>query len=410
MKRIILLIIIILFISACTSAPESEPVINVPTLPEAEEPTLVLYPPLETRGPNTDFEPAFVGQTRAASTQTQASYSYSIINQELDEPWGIDVLPDGKLVITEKQGRLVVLEADGSLITRITGFPSINTQNQGGLLDVSISPSFDTDAMLYFTYASLSAQGSATAIGRAELDLQNNRLNNFETIFTTLPYLSGNNHLGGRIVFDDKQNIYLTTGDRQEFDRRMQAQDPANGNGKIHYLSKDGDVVEGYPSTVFSLGHRNVQGIDIHPITKEVWANEMGPQGGDELNLIQYEKNYGWPIVSYGEEYDGNPIGDKITTKEGMEEPRYYWDPVIAPSGMIFYDGDMFKEWQNNLFIAGLKAEAIVRVILDGDKVLAEESLLQSERQRFRDVAQGMDGSLYAITDAGRLYQIKTSN
>lgn len=168
MKRNILLIVIILFISACTSAPESEPIINVPTLPEAEEPTLVLYPPLETRGPNTDFEPAFVGQTRAASTQTQASYSYSIINQELDEPWGIDVLPDGKLVITEKQGRIVVLEANGNLITRITGFPSINTQNQGGLLDVSISPNFDTDAMLYFTYASLSAQGSATAIGRGE--------------------------------------------------------------------------------------------------------------------------------------------------------------------------------------------------------------------------------------------------
>lgn len=407
MKKVIHLIIVLLFISACSSTPETKPIVNTPVFPVIEEDNLVLYPPLETRIPNTDFKPAFVGQTRASSTQTQASYSYSILHQDLVEPWGIDVLPDGKLVITEKQGRLVVLEADGSLITRITGFPSINTQNQGGLLDVSISTNFDSDSTLYFTYAALSGQASATAIGRAELDLKNNQLNNFETIFTALPYLSGNNHLGGRIVFDDKQNIYLTTGDRQDFDRRMQAQDPSNGNGKIHYLSKDGGVVEGYTSTVFSLGHRNVQGIDIHPITKEVWANEMGPQGGDELNLIQYEKNYGWPIVSYGEEYNGNPIGDKITQKEGMEEPRYYWDPVIAPSGMIFYDGEMFKEWQNNLFIAGLKAEAIVRIILDGDKVLAEENLLQSEKQRFRDVAQGMDGSLYAISDAGRLYQIK---
>lgn len=410
MKKIIHLIIVLLFISACTSTPESKPIVNIPVLPEVEEDSLVLFPPLETRVPNTDFKPAFESQTRASSTQTQASYSYSIINQDLVEPWGIDVLPDGRLVITEKQGQLVVLEADGTFITRITGFPSINTQNQGGLLDVSISPEFEMDSTLYFTYASLTTQGSATTIGRAELDLQNNRLNNFETIFTALPYLTGNNHLGGRIVFDDKQNIYLTTGDRQDFDRRMQAQDPSNGNGKIHYLSKDGDLVDGFTSTVFSLGHRNVQGIDIHPITKEIWANEMGPQGGDELNLIQYEKNYGWPIVSYGEEYNGNPIGDNITQKDGMEEPRYYWDPVIAPSGMIFYDGSMFKEWQNNLFIAGLKAEAIVRIVLEGDEVLAEEHLLQSEKQRFRDVAQGIDGSLYTITDAGRLYQIKINN
>jgi len=201
----------------------------------------------------------------------------------------------------------------------------------------------------------------------------------------------------------------LTTGDRQDFDRRMQAQDINNGNGKIHYLSKDVNIVDGFTSTVFSLGHRNVQGIDIHPITKEVWANEMGPQGGDELNWIQKDKNYGWPIVSYGEEYNGNPIGENIASKDGMEEPRYYWDPVIAPSGMIFYDGAMFEEWQNNLFIAGLRAEAIVRVILDGDMVLAEEHILTSEKQRFRDVAQGIDGSLYAITDAGRLYQIKTN-
>lgn len=409
MKKIIHLIIVLLLISACTSTPETEAIVNIPVLPEVEEESLVLFPPLETRIPNTDFKPAFVGQTRASSTQTQIAYSYSIINQDLVEPWGIDVLPDGKLVITEKQGQLVVLEADGSLITRITGFPTINTQNQGGLLDVSISPEFEMDSTLYFTYASLTTQGSATTIGRAELDLQSNRLDNFETIFVALPYLSGNNHLGGRIIFDDKQNIYLTTGDRQDFDRRMQAQDINNGNGKIHYLSKDVNIVDGFTSTVFSLGHRNVQGIDIHPITKEVWANEMGPQGGDELNWIQKDKNYGWPIVSYGEEYNGNPIGENIASKDGMEEPRYYWDPVIAPSGMIFYDGAMFEEWQNNLFIAGLRAEAIVRVILDGDMVLAEEHILTSEKQRFRDVAQGIDGSLYAITDAGRLYQIKTN-
>lgn len=409
MKKIILLIFVFLFISACSTNPETKPILNEPLFPDGEAPTQVLSPPLETRRPNTDFEPAFEGQTRASSIQTQILYSHAILNQDLVEPWGIDVLPDGKLVITEKQGRLLVLNADGTMISRITGFPSINTQNQGGLLDVSISPDFNHDSMLYFTYALSSSQGSATAIGRAVLDLTNNRLNSFETIFTALPFLSGNNHLGGRIIFDDKQNIYLTTGDRQDVDRRMQAQEPSNGNGKIHYLSKDGDIVDGFTSTLFSLGHRNVQGIAIHPMTKEVWANEMGPQGGDELNLIQYEKNYGWPIVSYGEEYNGNPIGDAIAQKEGMEEPRYYWDPVIAPSGMIFYEGQMFKEWENNLFIAGLRAEALVRLVLEGDKVLAEEHLLQNEKQRFRDVAQGFDGSLYAITDAGRLYQIKTN-
>jgi glucose/arabinose dehydrogenase len=395
--------------SACTAAPETKPEINVPVLPEVEKDKLVLYPALETRVPNTAFKPAFEGQTRASSTQTTVEYSFSILNSELIEPRGIDVLPDGKVLITEKQGRLVVLASDGSFITRITGFPSINTQNQGGLLDVSISPDFENDAMLYFTYAHLTTQGSATAVGRARLDLDNDQLIDFETIFVALPYLSGNNHLGGRIVFDDKQNIYLTTGDRQDFDRRMQAQDINSGIGKIHLITKDGNIVDGFTSTVFSLGHRNVQGIDIHPLTKEVWANEMGPQGGDELNWIQKDKNYGWPIVSYGEEYNGNPIGENIPSKEGMAEPRYYWDPVIAPSGMIFYDGAMFKEWQNNLFIAGLRAEAIVRIVLEGDRVFAEEHILTTEKQRFRDVAQGIDGSLYAITDAGRLYQIKIS-
>lgn len=409
MKKIILSLIASLVISACTAAPETKPEITAPVLPEVEKDKLVLYPPLETQVPNTGFKPAFEGQTRASSTQTKINYSYSILNETLVEPWGIDVLPDGKLLITEKQGRLVVLEADGTLITRLTGFPSINTQNQGGLLDVSISPDFENDAMIYFTYAHLTTQGSATAVGRAKLDLENNQVLDFETLFVALPYLSGNNHLGGRIVFDDKQNIYLTTGDRQDFDRRMQAQDINSGIGKIHYLSKDGNIVDGFTSTVFSLGHRNVQGIDIHPLTKEVWANEMGPQGGDELNWIQKDKNYGWPIVSYGEEYNGNPIGENIASKDGMEEPRYYWDPVIAPSGMIFYDGAMFEEWQNNLFIAGLRAEAIVRIVLEGDMVFAEEHILTSEKQRFRDLAQGIDGSLYAITDAGRLYQIKTN-
>ena len=409
MRRIILFILLLL-LYACTTV--SEPIPSKPILPEelSEEFVLELLPPLENGSPNTSFEPAFDGQTRAPSTKTKVSYEYNTLNSELIEPWGIDVLPDGKLVITEKQGRLAILEADGTLITRVTGFPSINTQNQGGLLDVSISPTYADDSMIFFTFALLTNQGSATAVGKAKLNLVNNQLDDFETIFVALPYLSGNNHLGGRIVFDELGNIYLSTGDRQDTNRRMQAQDMNSGIGKIHYFTQNGSVVSGYDSTVFSLGHRNVQGLGIHPLTNELWASEMGPQGGDELNLILTGKNYGWPIVSYGEEYNGNPIPGNIAQKEGMEEPRYYWDPVIAPSGMVFYDGLMFEEWQNNLFIAGLRSESIVRVILDGNRIVAEEQLLGTEKQRFRDLAQGIDGSLYAVTDAGRLYQIKTTN
>lgn len=403
-----LLILLGFFILTSCGTP-STPIINKPILPEplVEEPKIELLEPIETRAPNTEFTPGFEGQTRAPGTRTQADYSYSIINTELVSPWGIDVLPDGTLLITEKQGSLAVLDPDGTILMRLDGFPRLNPDGQGGLLDIAISPDFENDSTIYFTFSSQTNQGNATALGRAKLDLSNKVLKDVETLFVADPYLSGVGHYGSRIVFDQDGNIFLSTGDRQETERRLFAQDPNHNLGKIHYLTKDGDVVSGYSITIYSLGHRNVQGIAIHPETQALWANEMGPQGGDELNLIELNKNYGWPIVSYGEEYSGTPIGDGITQKEGMTEPRYYWDPVIAPSGMIFYTGEMFSEWKNNLFIGGLKAEGIVRVILDGDKVLAEEHILTDEKQRIRDLAQGIDGSLYAITDSGRLYIIR---
>lgn len=373
-----------------------------------------IYPPVETQPRNVDYKPAFEGQTRINGVKTSTPYEVKVIAQGLSSPWGITSLSQDKLIITEKAGKLRIVTTAGAVSDAITGFPEVDSRGQGGLLDVALAPDFQTSRMLYFTLAERKIEGSLTAVGKGKLSADEKKVENFEIIFRAIPYYDNSMHFGSRIVFDEKGNIFASTGERSNINTRPKAQLLDNGYGKIIHITTEGKPVEGNPfignsevlPEIYSYGHRNVQGLDIHPVTGDLWANEMGPRGGDELNLIKSGKNYGWPTITYGIEYNGNTIGDGITQKEGMEQPVYYWDPVLSPSGMIFYSSDVIPEWKNNLFIGGLSSKHIARIVIKDNKVVGEERLLEKENQRFRDVEMGNDGALYAITDEGRLYRI----
>ena len=384
---------------------------------EAPNETDSIYPPVETQSPNVDYESAFEGQTRVNGVKTKTPYEVKVITDGLSKPWAVKSLPDGRLLITEKAGNLRIVTQAGDMSDAITGFPEVDSRSQGGLLDVAIAPDFETSKMLYFTLAEFAenkSDGSLTAVGKGKLSTDESKIENFEIIFRAIPYFDNSMHFGSRLVFDRKGNIFASTGERSDLRTRPNAQLLNTGHGKIVYITTEGNAVAGNPfmnttdalSEIYSYGHRNVQGLDIHPETGDLWANEMGPKGGDELNLIKSGGNYGWPTIGYGIEYNGKKVGDGLTQKEGMEQPVYYWDPVLSPSGMTFYSSDVMLEWKNNLFIGGLSSKHIARLVIEDNKVVGEERLLDKENQRFRDVEMGNDGALYAVTDEGRLYRI----
>ena len=371
-------------------------------------------PPVEGRKANTAYAPAFDGQTRAPGIKTQTPYEVELVAEGLSNPWGLAALPDGRILITEKSGSLRIASPDGQISGAITGFPALADEGQGGLLDLALSPDYETTRLVYFTLSERAQSGSVTALGRGRLNEAAGMVEDFEILFRALPYHTSAGHFGSRVVIDEDGLIYLSTGDRQRDETRPNAQKPDKGHGKILRLTPDGQPAPGNPfigkpdaiPELYSLGHRNVQGMDIDPRTGDVWISEMGPRGGDELNLIRPGLDYGWPAISYGIEYSGAPIGPGQTAREGMEQPVYYWDPVIAPSGMAFYSSDAMPEWQGNLFIGALAGQHISRLVLEGGRVMYEERLLSDESQRFRDILSHPDGSLYAITDAGRLYRV----
>lgn len=408
----ILTIFLSFFLISCVPInqnPIDEEVEEVPKYPN-----IIFYVPVETDNPNTDFTPAFTGQTRTSGIRTTTAYTTSVVTNILSAPWGIDVLPNGDLVVTEKSGSLRIVKLDGTISQAIKGFPDINSNGQGGLLDVAISPSFETDRMLYFTLSLNSSQGTVTAVGKGRLSEDQTSLDDFTVIYQATPYFSGVGHYGSRVVFDKDGYLFVSTGDRQSLQTRENAQSLDNGHGKILRITTDGEPAPDNPfldqadkhTEIYAYGLRNTQGLAIHPLTGDLWSNDMGPQGGDELNLIESSKNYGWPIISYGEEYTGQPIGEGLSQKEGMEQPVYYWDPSIAPSGMTFYTSKAIPEWENNLFIGALRGSHIIRLMIKDNRVIGEERLLQDKGQRFRDIAMGLNGELYAITDSGILYRI----
>jgi glucose/arabinose dehydrogenase len=371
--------------------------------------------PVETNAPNTTYTPAFAGQTRIGGVTTDASsYRATVVTSALASPWGITSLPDGRLLITEKAGQLRLVTASGTVSAPITGLPAVNAAGQGGLLGVCLDPDFATNRLVYWSFAEARPTGNLTAIGKGRLATDERTIEGATIIYRAEPAYAGTLHYGGRVVFDRTGNLIVSTGERSDLATRPQAQVVTSALGKVIRLTKTGQPAPGNPTfgqagarpELYSIGHRNPQGLAIHPVTGEVWQSEHGPRGGDELNRLRAGANYGWPTITYGLEYSGQPIGNSLQQSTGLEQPAYYWDPVISPSGMTFYTGNRVAGWQNNLFIGALSGTHIARLVLDNNKVVGEERLLASEGQRFRDITQGTDGALYAITDQGRLYRI----
>lgn len=384
--------------------------------PSNAQDNLTNGPPVETQKPNTDYKPAFEGQTRIGSVATSAPYENKVVTESLYNPWGVVSLPDGRLLITEKKGKMVIVNTEKEQVSeRITGLPEVDARGQGGLLGLTLDPDFTLNRMVYWVFSEKVADKNHTAVAKGRLANDEKTIENAQVIYRATPSFDGTLHYGGRIIFDKEGNLFISTGERSEKETRPQAQQLNSALGKILRITTEGKPVAGNPfegqadalPEIYSYGHRNTQGLAIHPETGELWNNEFGPRGGDELNIIKPGNNYGWPIITYGIEYSAEPIGNPpIQQKEGMEQPVYYWDPVLSPSGMTFYTGDNMPEWKNNLFLAGLNSQHIARIILQGNKVVGEERILDKERQRFRDITQGKDGALYAITDEGRLYKI----
>ncbi|MBO9617760.1 MAG: PQQ-dependent sugar dehydrogenase [Niabella sp.] len=372
--------------------------------------------PVETKAPNSNYKPAFEGQTRIKGVHTTTPLDVKMLTDSLVLPWGIVALPDNRFLITQRGGTLRIATNTGQLSAPITGLPKVDSGGQGGLLDIAIDPDFTKNRMIYFTFSQDVPPGTLTAVGKGKLSADEKTVEGATVIYQALPAFPSKLHYGGRLVWDKDGNLFVSTGERSDTVSRPQAQHLNSALGKILHITKDGKPVAGNPfintpgarPEIYSLGHRNVQGLAINPVTGELWEDEFGPRGGDEVNRILPGKNYGWPIITYGIEYSGKKVGDSLTQKPGLEQPVYYWDPVVSPSGSIFYTGDLIPEWKNNLFIGALSGMHIVRLVIENNKVVGEERLLANLQHRFRDVVQGSDGALYAITDGlkGRLFRI----
>jgi glucose/arabinose dehydrogenase len=352
--------------------------------------------------------------TNAPKQSTKRAIKAETVAKGLVHPWGLAFLPGGGLLVTERPGRMRIIGKDGRLSAPLDGVPAVAARGQGGLLDVTLSPDFASSALVYFSYAEAREAGkNGTTVARAKLVMgeDGGRLEDVKVIFRQQPSYASNNHFGSRIVFTRDGSLFVTLGER--FSARDQAQDPTNHLGKLVRIMPDGSPYAGNPkrdgwrTEIWSIGHRNVQGAALHPSTGKLWTIEHSARGGDEINIPDAGKNYGWPVISYGRNYDFTKIGIG-THKEGMEQPVYYWDPSIAPSGAAFYTGDVFPEWKGNLFVGALAGQALHRLVLDGEKVVGEEALLTELRERVRDVRMGPDGVLWLLTDSpdGRILRV----
>ena len=346
-------------------------------------------------------------QGQAPRSPTPASVkgalSVQTIAKGLEHPWGLAFLPDKRMLVTERPGRLRVVGQDGRVSEPLTGVPQVYASGQGGLLDVALSPAFDKDGLVYLSFADAGEGGAGTAVARGRLGERG--LENTQVIWRQQPKVSGSNHWGSRIVFRPDGTLFVTLGER--FGHSDRAQDLSATLGKVVRINPDGSTPRDNPFAgragarpeIWSYGHRNVQAAALHPETGQLWTVEHGARGGDELNHPEAGKNYGWPVISYGVHYSYLRIGEG-TAKQGMEQPVYYWDPVIAPSGMVFYTGDLFAGWKNNILIGSLTPGGLVRLVMKDRRVAKEERYLGDLDARIRDVRQAPDGSLHLLTDA----------
>jgi glucose/arabinose dehydrogenase len=411
-KALILVIATMATISACNNSSGTLNSDN--SSPDSTSPGTSGNAPVETKDPNSTYKPAFPGQTRAPGVKTKTALNITEINSTLDHPWGLRTLPDGRFLVTQKTGTMVILTANGKQQKKITGLPAVLDEGQGGLLDVNIDPQFSSNRMVYWDYSEKNNEGSILAIAKGKLSADETKIENITVIYRALPSYKGTLQYGSRILFDKQGNLFVSTGERAGNDIRMKAQDLSAAIGKVLHLTKEGKAVNNGPFAktanakpeIYAYGFRNPDGFDFNPATGDLWEAEFGPRGGDEINIIRPGKNYGWPVITYGIEYAGGKVGEGIQQKAGMEQPVYYWDPVISPGGMTFYTGDAIPEWKNNLFIGGLSSTHIARLVIKDNKVVGEERLLTDKGERFRALVTGKDGALYTVTDGGKMFKI----
>jgi len=375
--------------------------------------------PAEIEPPNVpEFRPAFPEQTRAPKVTTRTRLQVTELAGGLDMPWALAFLPDGRMLVTEKhEGRLQLVGKDGAK-TAVAGIPRVDAGGQGGLLDVVLAPDHARSQLVYLSYYEPRKGGNGLAVARGKLVLPAGdaqpRLTGVQVVFRMQPTLESSAHAGGRIVFRPDGTLFVTLGDRSILEGRRQAQDPKSDFGKVVRVGPDGSIPKDNPFAkrkgvrpeIWSTGHRNVLGAALDAKGR-LWVAEMGPRGGDELNLVEAGKDYGWPTIGYGEEYSGGAI-HASTQAPGMEQPVYYWDPVISPSSLVVYSGALFPEWKGNYLVGGLSSRALIRLVVEGDRVVGEERLLTELGERIREVKQGPDGALYLLTDAsdGKLLRV----
>lgn len=349
---------------------------------------------------------AFAEAPRSPTPQSVPSvFKVTTVTEGLEHPWGFAVLPDGRLLVTERAGRMRLVSKEGKLSRPLTGVPEVVARGQGGLLDVTLSPTFAQDKLVYWSFSEAGDGGVGTTVARGSLG--ESSIENVKVIWRQTPKVDGPNHFGSRIVFRTDGTMFITTGDR--FTHRPKVQDLSTTIGKLLRINADGTIPRDNPFVnkagakpeIWSYGHRSVQAAALHPQTGELWTVEHGARGGDELNNPQPGRNYGWPVITYGVDYSGVKIGEG-TEKAGMEQPVYYWDPVIAPSGALFYTGEAFPDWKGDLFVGSLQPGALVRLELANGKVTKETRYLGELHERIRDVQQAADGSLYVITDSAK--------
>ncbi len=343
-------------------------------------------------------------QTNAPKAATTPINVETVV-QGLEHPWAIQFLPDGRLLLTERPGRLRIASKDGKLSAPIGGVPQVHAQGQGGLLDVRLADDFGATGTIFLSYAEPREGGKAgTTVARARLILDgaNARLDGVTTIFRQQPALSTSHHFGSRVVPAPDGSIFITTGDRGG--PRTEPQNPANHIGKVIRIMPDGKPaadnpkLPGWAPEVWSIGHRNIQGAAIDPATGKLWTVEHGARGGDELNQPEKGRNYGWPVITYGRDYSMAKIGEG-TSKDGMEQPVYYWDPSIATSGLAIYSGSLFPAWKGNFLVGGLSGARLSRLVVEGGSIVGEETLLSDTGDRIRDVRQGPDGAIWVVID-----------
>jgi glucose/arabinose dehydrogenase len=369
--------------------------------------------PVETRPPNGSGQsPASAGQTRAPGASSNVAHQIRVVARGLDHPWALAFLPDGDMLVTERAGHMRRVTRDGRTSAPLAGVPAVTASGQGGLFDLALDPHFADNHLVYFTY--FEPRGSGSGLTAARATLGEGGLSGLKVLFRATPADPDNKNIGGRLAFLPDGTLVITVGDR--FHLMADAQSLDNDLGKLVRINPDGSIPKDNPFVgkagarpeIYSYGHRNPEALTVDPATGVLWEIEHGPRGGDELNAPKPGLNYGWPVITYGIDYSGEIVGAGITQKAGMEQPVYYWDPVIAPSDMTFYDGVLFPAWKGSLFVGSLGQQHVDRLVLKDGKVVGEERLFSEIDQRIRDVRQGPDGALYVLTDAkdGQLIRI----